>query len=117
MILLANFLLAVAQVLKLILDIYLFILIGRVIISWLNADPYNPIVRFICSATDPLLYKIRRKVPLNMGSLDFSPIILVALIYFLQIFLVQSVSDYAHKIKYSQVLDPRIVQELNEPAK
>lgn len=102
MILLANFLNALALVINLFLQIYFWILLARVIISWINADPYNPIVRFIASATDPLLYYLRRKFPfLTQGGIDFAPMAVLALIYFLQYFLVQSISDYAMQLKLS----------------
>lgn len=116
MILLSNFLFALAQILNLILNAYLFILIARVIVSWIGGDPYNPLVRFICSATDPLLYKVRRKIPFNTGSLDLSPIILVAIIYFFQLFLVQSVADYAVSLK-SSATSQRIIEKFNESAR
>lgn len=60
-----------------ILEVYMWIIMGRVIISWVSADPYNPIVRFIYEVTEPVLGRIRRVIPLNIGGLDFSPIILI----------------------------------------
>ena len=60
----ANLLVAVAQVLDYILWAYLWILIGRMIVSWVNADAYNPIVRFLYSATEPVLERVRRRLRL-----------------------------------------------------
>ena len=60
MFILANLLIAVAQVLAFILGVYKWIIIARVFISWVNPDPYNPIVRFLHSATEPVLYRVRR---------------------------------------------------------
>lgn len=74
----------VAQAVHLIFTIYIYIIVARAIISWVNPDPYNPIVRFLHSATDPLLYRIRRAIPLQFGGLDFSPIILLLGIFFLE---------------------------------
>jgi len=68
---------ALATVVNYIFQIYFYIVIGRAIISWVNPDPYNPIVRFLHSATDPVLYRIRRLVPLQFGGFDFSPIVLL----------------------------------------
>ena len=95
----ANLLLAVAKVLDMLLWFYMWILIARVVISWVNADPYNPIVRAIVSATEPLLYRIRRSLPVFAGGIDFSPLIVFAGIYFLQIFLVQSMVDIALRMR------------------
>ena len=71
------------------LDIYIYIIIGRAIISWVNADPYNPIVRFLYKATEPVLYRVRRILP-DMGGLDLSPLIVILAIYFLKAFVVKS---------------------------
>lgn len=65
------------SIVNLVFQIYLFIVIGRALISWVNPDPYNPIVRFLHNATDPVLYRIRRIIPLQFGGFDFSPIILL----------------------------------------
>ena len=90
-----NFLTAVAQIIDFALTVYTWIIIGRVIISWVNADPYNPIVRFLYEATEPLLGRIRRVLPLNMGGIDFSPLILIMGIMFLQSFLVPTLRQIA----------------------
>ena len=74
----------VAQAINLIFTIYIYIVVARAIISWVNPDPYNPIVRFLHNATDPVLNKIRRVVPLQFGGLDFSPILLLFGVFFLQ---------------------------------
>jgi YggT family protein len=95
----ANFLLATASVLQMVLTLYLWIVIARALISWVNPDPYNPIVRFLYSATEPLLHRIRRALPISLGGIDFSPLIVMVAIYFLQGFLVQSLRDLAFNIR------------------
>ncbi|MFN8627286.1 MAG: YggT family protein [Candidatus Binatia bacterium] len=95
----ANFLGALASVLQLILTLYMWIIIARALISWVNPDPYNPIVRFLYNATEPLLYRVRRSLPLFAGGIDFSPLLIILLIYFLQAFLVQSIRDLAFSIR------------------
>ncbi len=87
MFILGNFLLALAKLIYLVSNAYIWIVIARAVISWVNADPYNPIVRFLIQATDPVLYKIRRWLP-PMGGLDLSPMLLIFVIIFLQSFLV-----------------------------
>ena len=87
--LVSNFLGAVAFVLDKALDIYIYIIIGRAIISWVNADPYNPIVRFLHKATEPVLYRVRRIMP-DLGGLDLSPLVVILAIYFLKAFIVKS---------------------------
>ncbi len=95
----SNFVGAVASVLQLILTLYMWIIIARAVISWVNPDPYNPIVRFLYNATEPLLYRVRRALPVFAGGLDLSPLIVLVAIYFLQIFLVQSLRDLAFSVR------------------
>jgi len=94
-----NFLAALASVLQMLLSIYMWIIIIRALISWVNPDPYNPIVQFLRSATDPLLYRVRRLIPINFGGIDFSPILVIAGIVFLQSFLVQSLLDLSRALR------------------
>ena len=96
MILLANILRGLAVVVELasgVLTVYKYILLARVIISWVNADPYNPIVSFIYRATEPVLYRVRRYMP-NTGMLDLSPLVVFVLIYLLQIVLFDTLYSY-----------------------
>ena len=80
---------AVFQVLQAVLSIYFWIVIGRAVISWVNPDPYNPIVRFLHNATDPVFDRIRRVLPLQFGGMDFTPIALLIVIGVLQNMLAQ----------------------------
>ena len=84
------FLMAVANVLNFVLLFFMWIVIARAILSWVNPDPYNPIVRFIHNVTEPVLYQVRKKIPINFGGIDFSPIIVILGIIFLQNFVVSS---------------------------
>ena len=80
---------AVFQVLQAVLSIYFWIVIARALISWVNPDPYNPIVRFLHNATDPVFTRMRRILPLQFGTMDFTPIALLILIGVLQNVLAQ----------------------------
>ena len=99
MFILSNFLTATASVLDLVLWLYWIIIIVRVIASWVGADPYNPLVRFLYNATEPLLYQMRRHLPLVFAGIDFSPLVALAGIKFLQIFLVRSLIDLAISLR------------------
>ncbi|MCX5874738.1 MAG: YggT family protein [Deltaproteobacteria bacterium] len=74
---------------------YMWVIIGRAIISWVNADPYNPIVRFLYEITEPALSRIRRVVPIFGGGLDLSPMILILALIFLRSFLVPTLQHLA----------------------
>lgn len=96
MVLMANILLALAKIIELVdglLTIYKYLLLANVIISWVNADPYNPIVSFIYRVTNPLLRRIRRHMP-DTGMIDFSPLVAFAIIYILQIVVFNSAYQY-----------------------
>ena len=100
MFILANLLQALAAVLNIILTMYMWIVIARAVISWVNPDPYNPIVRFLYSATEPVLFRLRRALPVFAMGIDFSPIIVFVAIIFLQQFLVQSLYEMANSLRY-----------------
>ncbi len=95
MLVISNFLAAIAEVFKWILNIFMWIIIARAILSWVSPDPYNPIVRFIHNITEPVLYPIRRRIPLSFGGIDFSPIIVLLAVIFLQRFVVHSLYELA----------------------
>ena len=95
----ANFLNAVAYIINTLLTIYMWIIIARAIISWVNPDPFNPIVSFLYQATEPLLFRIRRAIP-NMGGIDLSPMIVILVIIFLQRFVVSSLFELVSRLKF-----------------
>jgi len=92
------FLKAVANVLNIVSWLYMWVIIARAVLSWVSPDPYNPIVRFIHNVTEPVMYRIRTKIPVSFGGIDFSPIIVILLIYFLQIFVVQSLERFSSSL-------------------
>ncbi len=98
MLIIANFLEAVAVVVYYALNIYKWIIIAGAVLSWVNPDPYNPIVRFINRATEPVFYQIRKRLPVNFGGIDISPVIAILAILFLEIFLVKSLHGLASSI-------------------
>ena len=89
-----NFIKAIADLLNFVLSAYIWIIIARAVISWVNADPYNPVVRFLHQVTDPLLNRIRRFVPV-MGGFDLSPMVLILGVIFLHSFLVPTLRQIA----------------------
>ena len=91
----SNLLSAVAKVLDIVLVIFMWIVIARAILSWVNPDPFNPIVRFIHNITEPVLYQIRTKIPINFGGIDLSPIIVILAVYFLRDFVVKSLLRFS----------------------
>ena len=95
MFLFGNLLESLAALLHLVLNIYIWILIARAIISWVSPDPFNPIVRFLYRVTEPVLRPVRNALPLQGLGLDLSPMIVLLIIYVLDRFLVSSLLDLA----------------------
>lgn len=98
MFLIGNFIHAIAVLLSYGLTIYIWIIIIRVLISWVNPDPFNPIVQILHRLTDPVLEPVRRRLP-DFGGLDVSPIVVLLVIFFLQNFLVASLMDMARLLR------------------
>ena len=98
MIALGYFLKAVAEVLYWGLEIYMWLIIARALVSFVNPDPYNPIVRFLYNVTEPVLRPLRRRLPVVAGGLDLSPMVVLAVILFLKFFLIQTLIDLARTI-------------------
>ena len=95
----SNLLIAVATVLHYVLYVFMIITIARAVLSWVSPDPYNPIVRFIHNVTEPVFYQIRKRLPMMFGGMDFSPIVVILIIIFLQKFLVASLVGLADSIR------------------
>jgi YggT family protein len=89
------FLQALGTVVDYALLFFMWIVIARAILSWVSPDPYNPIVRFVHNVTEPVLYHIRRRLPLGFGGIDFSPVLVLLAIVFLRAFLVSSLMRMA----------------------
>lgn len=83
-------LIGLAKTIDMLLSLYFFVVIISAVISWVGPDPYNPIVRFLTSVTEPVYARIRRIIPLRVGYVDLSPIIVIAIIYFLKYALVMN---------------------------
>jgi len=99
MFILGNLIEAAARILDVGLTLYMWIIIIRALISWVNPDPYNPIVMFLYRITEPVLSTVRRWIPLGNIGIDISPIIVILVIVFLQSFLVQSMMQIALQFK------------------
>lgn|SRR5574341_9154 len=93
-----NIILGIANVLDFILKIYMWVIIIRALISWVNPDPYNPIVQFLQRATEPVLRPLRKLVPPWKLGIDISPIIAILIILFLQAAVVNTLYRIGHSM-------------------
>jgi YggT family protein len=93
-----NLIESLAYILNLALTIYMWLIIARALLSWVNPDPYNPIVRMLYNITEPVLGWVRQRVPLIFGGLDLSPLLVLLAVVFLQRFLVATLFDLARRL-------------------
>jgi len=94
-----NLLLGVAHVLDILLTVYMWIVIISALISWVNPDPYNPIVKFLRGITEPAYRPIRRFIRARLGIIDISPLIVIIVIIFIKTVFVTSLIKFAYKLK------------------
>jgi len=97
MFVLSNFFIALANLTDIILTVFYWLILIRALISWVNPDPFNPIVQFLYRTTDPVLYPIQRLIP--PSGVDISPIIAFLLIMFLKSFLVRTLFDIGMSLR------------------
>jgi YggT family protein len=105
MLLLANVLAGLGWTLYWFLQLYSYVLIARAVVSWVSADPRNPIVHFLYAATEPPLRVIRRRLPTSLRyfPLDVAFLVLFGLVIFAQYGIVQSLVDYAMVLRRQSI--------------
>jgi len=96
MFVMSNLIEALAHIIDIVLTMLYWLILIRALISWVNPDPFNPIVQFLVRTTEPILVPIRRLLP--MMAFDISPIIAFLLIIFFKHFLVQTLFDLANRL-------------------
>jgi len=103
MIIFCNFFLAVGTVLGMLLNMYIWIMVIRALLSWVNPDPGNFIVQFLNAITEPILEPVRRRMP-RTGMIDLSILVVILGIYFVNILVAQSLIDYGKVCKNEVIL-------------
>lgn len=93
-----NFFQASAMLISWLIDILWWLIVIRALLSWVSPDPFNPIVRFIEGATEPLLAPLRQLLPPWKIGLDLSPLVALMFLYFMRTFLIQTLLDVAARL-------------------
>lgn len=99
MFVIGNLLIAIADILDIILTIYMWVIIIAALVSWVNPDPYNPVVRILYGLTEPALRPVRRLIGFRLGPVDISPMLVILGIYFIKKFLIVTLVDLGYKLK------------------
>ena len=94
----STFIQAFAQILSMVINIYIWVVIIAALISWVRPDPYNPIVQILYKLTEPLYARIRRLIPTIIGGVDLTPILVILALKFIDLFLVQLLFSLARNI-------------------
>ncbi len=98
MIVIATFLQAIAQILHMIISIYIWVIIIAALISWVRPDPYNPIVQTLYRLTEPAYALVRRFIPTVIGGIDLAPLIIIIALQFIDMFLVRLLMMFAMRL-------------------
>jgi len=99
MFIIGNLVEAIAEIINLFVYFYMFIVVIAAFLSWFSVDPYNPVVQILYQLTEPVFRFIRRHLPVAVGGLDLSPMIVIAGCIFIQKFLVGSLMGIALRLK------------------
>ena len=99
MFIIINLLDAVAVIIHYVLQIYMWLIIVRALLSWVIPDPYNPIVSFLYQLTEPVLSQVRRYLPFRGLAIDLPPIVVFIIIIFLDRFLVGTLQDIVVRLQ------------------
>lgn len=95
---LSTFIQAFAQILSMVINIYIWVIIIAALISWVRPDPYNPIVQILARLTEPLYAKIRRFIPTLIGGVDLTPILVILVLKFIDLFVVKLLFQLSHNL-------------------
>jgi YggT family protein len=87
---------AIAQLLHMVITIYIWVVIIAALITWVRPDPYNPIVQVLMRLTEPVYAFVRRYIPTVIGGIDLAPIIIILGLQFLDLFVVKLLLQLAH---------------------
>lgn len=72
-----SFLSVLGNVIYIAATVYVWLIIARVLLTWINPNPYSPVMRFLSKLADPVLNRTRKMLPFTFGGIDFSPILAI----------------------------------------
>lgn len=100
MILISNIITGFASLIGTLSSLYMWLFIINVIFSWIQPNPFNPIVSFIRAITEPVLFRIRKYLPFTFGmGIDFSPLVAILLLQLFNSIVIQTIYEYGLQLK------------------
>jgi YggT family protein len=95
MMVVSTFIEAIASILSMVINIYIWVVIIASLITWVKPDPYNPIVQVLYRLTEPVYAFIRKYIPTVVGGIDLAPIIVILGLQFINLFFVKLLFSFA----------------------
>lgn len=95
---LGTFLNACAVILSMLIDLYIWVIVIAALVSWVRADPYNPIVQVLNRLTQPLYAKLRNIMPTTISGIDLSPLIVAVILKFIDLSFVSMLAQYSQTL-------------------
>ncbi len=89
---------AIAQILHMVINIYIWVVIIAALITWVRPDPYNPIVQTLFRLTEPAYALVRRYIPTVIGGIDLAPLIIIIALQFIDLFVVRLLMNLAMRL-------------------
>ncbi len=90
---------AIAMILSMLINLYVWVIVIAALVSWVRPDPYNPIVQVLNRLTQPLYARLRSIIPTAINGIDFAPLIVAVLLKFIDLSLVQILANYAKTLQ------------------
>jgi len=98
MMIIGTLLQALAQILHMVINIYIWVVIIAALITWVRPDPYNPIVQTLYRLTEPAYALVRRYIPTVIGGIDLAPLIIIIALQFIDLFFVRLLMNLAYRL-------------------
>ena len=98
MMVIGTLLAAIAQILHMVINIYIWVVIIAALITWVRPDPYNPIVQTLFRLTEPAYALVRRYIPTVIGGIDLAPLIIIIALQFIDLFVVRLLMNFAIRL-------------------
>lgn len=98
MVILSTFIVAIAQILDMVINIYIWVIIIASLITWVQPDPYNPIVQILNRLSEPAYRFVKSLIPTVIGGIDLAPIVIILGLQFISLFVIKLLYAFASSL-------------------
>ena len=75
------------MILNSIIMLYMWVIIIAALITWVQPDPYNPVVQLLYRLTQPAYNLVRRFIPTMFNGIDLAPLVIIIFLQIIQVFI------------------------------